>query len=148
MPRTPPGRRDAYRVFHRMPTRWTDNDAYGHMNNAIHYMLFDTAVTFWQIDQGVFDLSGRETRLVVVESGCVYHAEAGFPDLVHAGLCVGHVGTSSWRYDIGLFRNDEDSAFAEGFFVQVQVNAGTGRPEPLAPALRAALARITSPARP
>ena len=66
-----------------------DNDQYGHMNNVIHYSLIDTAVTNWQLEQSAFDLSGDKVRFLVVESGCVYHDEASFPDLIHAGLRVG-----------------------------------------------------------
>ena len=108
-----------------------DNDQYGHMNNVIHYSLIDTVVTNWQIQQRLFDESGADIRFLVVESGCVYHAEAGYPDLVNAGLRVGHIGNSSWKYEVGLFRNDESTAFAEGFFAQVYVDVTTGRPSAL-----------------
>ena len=131
MPRTPPGQRADYIFFDQLPTRWMDNDQYGHMNNVIHYSLIDTVVTNWQIKQGLFDESGAGIRFLVVESGCVYHAEAGYPDLIHAGLRVGHIGNSSWKYEVGLFRNDDSSAFAEGFFAQVYVDATTGRPSAL-----------------
>ena len=103
MPRTPPATRKDYPVFYQLPTRWMDNDQYGHMNNVIHYSLIDTAVTNWQLEQSVFDLSGDKVRFLVVESGCVYHDEAGYPDLIHAGVRVGHIGKLSWRYEVGLF---------------------------------------------
>ena len=105
-----------------------DNDQYGHMNNMIHYSLIDTVVTNWQIQQGLFDESGAGIQFLVVESGCIYHTEAGYPDLIHAGLRIGHIGSSSWKYEVGLFRNEERKAFAEGFFAQVLVDATTGRP--------------------
>ena len=128
MPRTPRGQRTDYVFFDQLPTRWMDNDQYGHMNNVIHYSLIDTVVTNWQIKQGLFDASGAGIRFLVVESGCVYHAEAGYPDLIYAGLRIGHIGNSSWKYEVGLFRNEESTAFAEGFFAQVYVDATTGRP--------------------
>ena len=131
MPRKAPGQRADYVFFDQLPTRWMDNDQYGHMNNVIHYSLIDTAVTNWQIQQGLFDESGAGIRFIVVESGCIYHAEAGYPDLIHAGLRVGHIGNSSWKYEVGLFRNEESKAFAEGFFAQVLVDATTGRPSAL-----------------
>ena len=145
MPRTPPALRQAYFDFSVLQTRWMDNDQYGHMNNMIHYSLIDTAVTNWQLQHKVFDRSGDDIRFLVVESGCVYHAEAGYPDLVHAGVRVGHVGTSSWRYEVGLFRNDEPHAFAEGFFSQVQVDALTGKPKPLSAAYRDQLSQLIQP---
>ena len=142
MPRTPPAPRQAYVDFSTLPTRWMDNDQYGHMNNVIHYSLIDTAVTNWQLQQSVFDRSGDDIRFLVVESGCLYHAEAGYPDLIHAGLRVGHIGSSSWRYEVGLFRNEDALAFAEGFFSQVQVDARTGKPMPLSAAYRDQLSQL------
>jgi len=140
MPRTPPRPRSDFFDFQTCPTRWMDNDAYGHMNNVIHYSLIDTAVTNWQRDRGFFDLA--EVKFFVVESGCTYHAEAAYPDLIHLGLRVSHIGSSSWRYDVGLFRNDEDTAFAEGFFAQVQVDARTNGPTPITAAVREHLSSI------
>lgn len=142
MSRRPPSHREAYFAFQQLPTRWQDNDQYGHMNNVIHYSLFDTAVTNWQIAQGVFDLNATEMMLMVVESGCRYFDEAGFPDMIHAGLRVAHVGNSSWKYEIGLFKNDCPTAFAEGFFAQVQVDVDTGKPTPLSDAVRNRLESI------
>ena len=142
MPRTPPALRQAYFDFSVLQTRWMDNDQYGHMNNVIHYSLIDTAVTHWQLEQAVFDLSGTKTRFLVVESGCIYHDEAGFPDLIHAGIRVGHIGTSSWRYEVGLFRNQRQTAFAEGFFSQVQVDGQSGKPIALSAAYRNQLSQL------
>ncbi|MBO6900705.1 MAG: acyl-CoA thioesterase [Rhizobiaceae bacterium] len=116
-----------------------DNDLYGHMNNVVHYSLFDTAVNGWLIEQGVLDIHTGDQIGLVVETGCRYHAELAFPDMVHAGIRVGRLGGSSVRYEVGLFRNDEDSAAAEGFFVHVYVDRQTRRPKPLNANLRAAL---------
>ena len=142
MPRTAPASREDYPVFYQLPTRWMDNDQYGHMNNVIHYSLIDTAVTNWQLEQSVFDLSGDKVRFLVVESGCVYHDEAGFPDLIHVGVRVGHIGKSSWRYGVGLFRNNDNNAFAERFFAQVQVSADDNAPLALKSDFRACLESI------
>ena len=139
MPRTPPATRKDYPVFYQLPTPWMDNDQYGHMNNVIHYSLIDTAVTNWQLEQSVFDLSGDKVRFLVVESGCVYHDEAGYPDLIHAGIRVGNIGKSSWRYEVGLFRNNDNKTFAEGFFAQVQVSAHDNAPLALTSDFRACL---------
>ena len=139
MPRTPPATRKDYPVFYQLPTRWMDNDQYGHMNNVIHYSLIDTAVTNWQLERSAFDLSGDKVRFLVVESGCVYHDEAGYPDLIHAGVRVGHIGKSSWRYEVGLFRNNDNNALAEGFFAQVQVSADDNAPLALTSDFRACL---------
>jgi acyl-CoA thioester hydrolase len=139
-----PGTRDGYRAFRSIQTRWMDNDVYGHMNNVVHYSLFDTAVNGWLVEKGVLDFHGGAQVGLVVETGCRYHAELAFPDLVTAGLRVARLGSSSVRYEIGLFRNDAREAAAEGFFVHVYVDRQTRRPLPLNAALRAALEGIAT----
>jgi acyl-CoA thioester hydrolase len=133
-----------YKTFRTITTRWMDNDAYGHMNNVVHYSLFDTAVNGWLIEGGVLDIHKGEQIGLVVETGCRYFAEMAFPDVVHAGIRVAKLGNSSVRYEIGLFRNDEAETAAEGFFVHVYVDAKTRRPAPLNPALRTLLESIAS----
>ena len=135
-------RREDYRTFRKIPTRWMDNDIYGHLNNVVHYSLFDTAVNTWLIENGVLDIHHGEQVGLIVETGCRYFAEMAFPDLVTAGIRVGRLGTSSVRYEIGLFCNDEDEAAAEGFFIHVYVEKATRKPQPLRPALRTALETI------
>jgi len=136
--------RSAYRAFQAVATRWMDNDIYGHMNNVVHYSLFDTAVNGCLIGQGVLDIHKGAQIGVVVETGCRYFSEMAFPDSVTAGIRVSRLGTSSVRYEIGLFRNDEDTAAAEGFFVHVYVNRTTRRPMPLGGPLRRVLEGISA----
>jgi acyl-CoA thioester hydrolase len=137
-------RRQDFKAFRSIPTRWNDNDIYGHMNNVVHYLLFDTAVNSWLIDQGVLDIHHGEQVGLIVETGCRYFAEMAFPDVVTAGIRVGRLGTSSVRYEIGLFRNDDDEVAAEGFFIHVYVEKATRKPQPLGAALRAALKTIVA----
>ena len=137
-----PSSREDYRAFRTITTRWMDNDIYGHMNNVVHYSLFDTAVNGWLIGEGVLDIHGGDQIGLVVETGCRYFAEMAFPDVVTAGIRVARLGSSSVRYEVGLFRNDEESAAAEGFFVHVYVDRATRRPRPLDGRLRAALEGI------
>ena len=129
MSKSGPSPRSAYYDFQTLQTRWEDNDAYGHMNNIVHYSLIDTAVTNLQRDCGFFDV--EDVKFIVVQSGCTYFAEARYPYTVHAGLRVAKIGRTSWTYEIGLYRNKENTAFAEGFFAQVQVNDDSGRPSPI-----------------
>jgi acyl-CoA thioester hydrolase len=143
--RTPPRVRDSYSVFRTITTRWMDNDVYGHMNNVVHYSLFDSAVNGWLVEKGVLDFHRGEQIGLVVETGCRYFAELAFPDTVHAGLRVAKLGTSSVRYEIGLFRNGEQAAAAEGFFVHVYVDRTSRRPRPMEPAFRRALEGISAP---
>ncbi len=142
--RQPPAARGDYRAFRTIPTRWMDNDIYGHMNNVVHYSLFDTAVNGWLIEHGVLDIHGGRQVGLVVETGCRYHAEMAFPDIVTAGLRVAHIGRSSVRYEVGLFRNDDETAAAEGHFVHVYVDRASRAPMPLVPALRDALEAIAT----
>ena len=139
-----PTTRPDYRAFRRIPTRWMDNDVYGHINNVIHYSLFDTAVNGWLVDRDVLDFAGGEQVGLVVETGCRYFAEMAFPDVVTAGIRVTRLGTSSVRYEVGLFRNDEARASAEGHFIHVYVDRTTRRPAPLNEDLRRALKTISA----
>ena len=122
------GRRGDYGRFVRLTTRWADNDAYGHVNNVAYYAFIDTAVNQLLIEAGLLDVAGSEVIGVAAESGCRFHASAAYPDVIHAGVRVGRLGSSSIRYEVGLFRNDEDEATAEGFFVHVMVARATMRP--------------------
>lgn len=131
MSRTPPPERARYRAFLTLQTRWADNDIYGHMNNVVHYQLFDTAINQWLIEAGLLDLHAGTIIGLVVETGCRFHAEAAFPDRVTAGIGVERLGTSSVIYAIGLFRNNDETAFADGKFVHVYVDKTTHRPVPL-----------------
>lgn len=139
-----PSERGAYRAFRTITTRWMDNDLYGHMNNVVHYSLFDTAVNGWLIENRVLDIHGGDQIGLVVETGCRYFGELAFPDIVAAGIRVAQIGSSSVRYEVGLFRNEEDVAAAEGFFIHVYVDRQTRRPKPLNAALRAALETIAA----
>jgi acyl-CoA thioester hydrolase len=146
MSRLPPGRRDDYRFFHPVTTRWMDNDAMQHVNNVVYFSYFDTAVTYYEMSQGVVDLMQGSVRCVVAEVTCRYHRSVAFPDHVTVGLRVASIGRSSVRYDLAVFRNDEPDACAEGHFVHVFVAAATQRPVPVPDASRAILQNITAAA--
>jgi acyl-CoA thioester hydrolase len=136
-------RRADYRFAIPITTRWADNDVYAHANNVVYYAWFDTVVARFLLDRGL--VVPRESALagVVVETCCRYHRPLGFPDDVTAMLRVARIGTTSVRYEIGIFRNDEDLASADGHFVHVYVDAATqSRPQPLPPAFREALAPV------
>ena len=120
-----PSTRDDYIVFSTITTRWFDNDVYGHMNNTIHYQLFDTAVHEYLLKQGILNSKSGSTVFLVVETGCKYFSELAFPDVISAGLKVRKLGSSSVTYNIGLFRGDADQASAEGHFVHVNVDRVT-----------------------
>lgn len=143
----PPGKpqrpvRSDYATFTTITTRWSDNDIYGHVNNSVYYFWFDTAVNEYLIRAGALDIHAGETIGLVVETGCAYFAPTAFPDTIHAGIRVDHIGSSSVRYAVGLFRNEDDDAAAAGHFTHVYVGRDTRRPAPLPDALRTALEAI------
>lgn len=138
-PRAAPQPRSAYRIFRDIPTRWADNDVYGHVNNVVYYSWFDTAVNAFLIEQGALDIHQGSTIGLVVETQCNYFAPLAFPQTVQAGLRVARLGGSSVRYEIGLFAQGEDLCAAAGHFVHVYVDRISRRPCALPDALRQAL---------
>ena len=143
MNRPAPENRNTYRHFQSIPTRWIDNDVYGHVNNVVYYSYFDTVVNQYLIEQRVLNIETSKVIGLVVETQCRYFASITFPDAVHAGLRVATLGNSSVRYEIGLFRNDEQSASAQGYFIHVYVDRATRRAVSLPADLRTALERIS-----
>jgi acyl-CoA thioester hydrolase len=143
MAKPEPHSRARYPVFRTLQSRWSDNDIYGHMNNVVHYLLFDTAVNGWLIDRGLLDIRSGRTIGLVVETGCQYFREIMFPDVVEAGIRVDRLGNSSVTYEVGLFANDDEQAAAQGRFVHVYVDRETRRPKPLADDWRSALGELT-----
>jgi acyl-CoA thioester hydrolase len=131
--------RSAYPVFRPISTRWMDNDVYGHVNNVVYYSWFDTAVNAYLIEQGVLDIHQGEVIGLVVETQCNYFAPLAFPQTVHAGIRVARLGTSSVRYEVGLFAEGSDEAAACGHFVHVYVDRESRRPAPLPDALKTTL---------
>ena len=137
-----PEPRSAYRVFRPISTRWMDNDAYGHVNNVVYYSWFDTAVNAYLIEQGVLDIHAGETIGLVIETQCNYFASLAFPQTVEAGLRVAHTGTSSVRYEVGLFAQGEPLTAARGHFVHVYVDKLSRRPVPLPDKLKLVLEQL------
>jgi acyl-CoA thioester hydrolase len=128
--------------FSDITTRWIDNDVYGHINNVVYYEFFDTAVNGYLIAQGALDIAQGAVIGLVVETHCNYFKPVAFPDKLRAGLRVAKLGTSSVTYNIGIFRNDDGTASAQGHFVHVYVDRASGRPVPLPEKLKRALAKL------
>ena len=131
--------RATYRHFLALPTRWKDNDIYGHVNNVEYYSYFDTVINTYLILQGGLDIHAGGVIGVCAESHCTFLGELAFPETIDAGLRVEHLGTSSVRYGIGLFRPGCDTPAAEGWFVHVFVDRVERRPTPLTATMRTAL---------
>ena len=136
-----PPSRDDFSHFLTIPTRWMDNDAYGHVNNVEYYSYFDTVINQYLITEGGLDIHAGETIGVCAESHCRFLAAIAFPDAVEAGLRVGHLGDSSVRYEIGLFQED-GAPLAEGWFVHVFVDRESRRPAGVPDSIRGALQKL------
>ena len=137
-----PARRSDYPHWLVIPTRWMDNDVYGHVNNVVYYAYFDTVINRWLVDEGGLDIARGPVIGVAAESHCRYRRAVAFPADLDAGLRVGKLGRSSVRYEIGIFAHGEEEASAEGWFVHVFVDRATRRPAPLTGPMRAALQRL------
>ncbi len=122
-----------------------DNDAYRHVNNVVYYSYFDTVVNRVLIEGGVLDIERSPVVGLVVETGCRFFSSIAYPDEVHAGLRVAHLGVSSVRYEVGIFRNDANVASAQGHLVHVCVDRATNRPVALPEALRRLLEALRRP---
>lgn len=137
--------REYYPHFLDIPTRWMDNDIYGHVNNVVYYSYFDTVVNEYLIHEGGLDIHRGEVIGIAVETRCHFFASLEFPETVHAGLRVAHLGNSSVRYEIGLFGDRQEAIAAAGEFVHVFVQRADRRPVAIPGNIRRALERIAVP---
>ena len=123
-----PTNRSDYNYFSIMNTRWNDNDIYGHLNNVIYYELFDTAVNKWLIKNNLIDIKNGKNIGLIVQSGCNYFSSFEYPEDIDAGIRVTKIGNSSVRYEVGLFKSNDDLASADGFFIHVYVDRVSNKP--------------------
>ena len=135
-----PKPRGVFRYFAPFDTRWRDNDRYGHLNNAIYYELFDSAINQLLIDHGILDSESGDYVFLVASSGCHYFSELAYPDKLEVGLAITRLGNSSVTYDLGLFKKGTDHTAANGFFVHVNVIREGHCPAPITARDRAAFA--------
>ena len=143
--RREPDARDRYAHFVAITTRLMDNDLYNHLNNATYYSFIDTAVTSYLTRAVNRDLAHDPIIYLVAETGCNYFKPIAFPDVVQCGLRATHIGRSSMRLEVGLFRNGEPLAAALGYMVQVFCDRMTQRPVPMPDPVRAALEALRVP---
>ncbi|HWE25850.1 MAG TPA: thioesterase family protein [Myxococcales bacterium] len=134
--------REGYPYVLEIPTRWADNDIYGHVNNATYYAYFDTAVNRHLTDHGLLQPAESSVVGVVVETMCRFHRSLAFPDTIEAGVRVTKIGNSSVTYELALFRQGDPEPAATGHFVHVYVDRGTRRPVAIPAAVRAELEKL------
>jgi acyl-CoA thioester hydrolase len=135
-------RRADFPVLRHVPLRWNDDDTYGHVNNAVHYLLFDTAVNGWLVEATGTDIRRLPAIGIVAETGCRYLAELRFPEPVTCGLALERLGRSSVTYRLALFGERAEGPAAVGRFVHVYVDAGSRSPVPVPLEVRTALAQL------
>lgn len=126
-----PKTRDSFHYFVRCDTRWRDNDRYGHVNNAIYYELFDSAINQLLLENDLLNFASGDHLFLVASSGCDYFSELAYPEKLEVGLAVTRLGYSSVTYDLGLFKHGTDTTAANGFFVHVHVARNSYRPSPI-----------------
>ena len=134
--------REDLKVWTKIPTRWMDDDIYGHVNNVVYYSYFDTAVNGNLIRATGQDIRSQDAIGIVVESGCTFHRELSFPQVIEAGLLVEKIGNSSVTYRVGLFIEDDSEPAASGHFVHVYVDREKRKPVRVPENIRQALRPI------
>jgi acyl-CoA thioester hydrolase len=137
-------RRSDFPVLRSLPTRWSDDDTYGHVNNVVHYLMFDTAVNGWLIEASGVDIRELPVVGLVVETSCQYFAELRFPETVTAGIALEKLGSTSIVYKLALFGADDGPA-AAGRFVHVYVDRASKRPTRIPPEIRRAIDELGAP---
>ena len=135
-PKPAPLGREAYAAFVPMTSRWSDNDAYGHINNSAYYFFFDSAINALLIAAGLLDPASSEVIGLTVSNGCDYFSSLAFPDKIEIGVAVEHIGRSSVRYRVGAFKAGAPLASAQGHFVHVYVERASQSATPIPQALR------------
>jgi len=134
--------RSEYAHFLALPTRWMDNDIYGHVNNAFYYAFFDTAINEYLIAEGGLDIKAGAVVAFLAESQCQYLKPLAFPGVIEVGLRVGKLGNSSVRYELAIYKQGEPFAAATGYFVQVFVDRKSQRPVSMPTRIRTALEQL------
>ena len=134
--------REDLKAWSKIPTRWMDDDIYGHVNNVVYYSFFDTAVNGNLIRATGQDIRSQDAIGIVVESGCTFHRELSFPQVIEAGLLVEKIGNSSVTYRVGLFIEDDSEPAASGHFVHVYVDREKRKPVRVPENIRQALRPI------
>jgi acyl-CoA thioester hydrolase len=137
--------RTAFARFAPISTRWSDNDPYGHINNAAYHFFFDTAVNAILIEAGLLDPATSEIIGLVVENHCVYFSSLAFPDAVEIGVAVEALGRSSVRYRLAAFKAGAPLAAAQGRYTHVYVARATQRPTPIPEGHRRLMESLRAP---
>ena len=134
--------RGDYRYWQQVSTRWVDNDAYGHINNAVYFSYIDSVVNQFLIEHQLLDIEKSEAIGLVAQSQCQFFQSLSYPGIVDCGLRVTHLGNSSVSYEVGMFAKDEEVAAAVGGFTHVFVDRDQRRPRPLPEPMRSTLSTL------
>lgn len=134
--------RDQFKFFLDIQTRWADNDIYGHVNNVTYYSYFDTAANALLIQKTGFDIHQSQSIGLVVDSACSFFQELSFPEIIQVGVAIGKIGNTSLRYELAIFKQDQEQASAQGHFVHVFVDRETRKTVPISESTRDVLEKF------
>ena len=140
-----PHKKIYYTCFYNLKTRWKDNDVYGHVNNVIYYEYFDTAVNLWLIENDLLNFQSGQNVGFIVKSGCDFISPISHPSSLSIGISASYIGTSSVTYKSAVFKDNDELASAQGFFVHVYVDRTTQKPSPISNEFRKKLNNIFKP---
>lgn len=135
--------RSGFRHFATITTRWADNDVYRHVNNSVYNGWIDTAVADYLVKEGVIDVTHSPVIGFVIENFCQFRGPVSYPEVVEGGVRVVHIGNTSTRYEVGIFKQGVEEAVAVGYLVHVFVDRNTQQPQPIPEDIRAALVKLS-----
>lgn len=137
--------RSSFKWWLPIASRWADCDGYGHVNNAVYYSWFDTALSTLAIERGILHAPGQTSIGLCVASGCEFLAPVGFPQTVDAAVRLGRIGDKSLTYELALFASDGDAPLAVCHFTHVYVDRSTRTPVALTAEQKAAVSDLLRP---
>lgn len=129
-------RRSDFRRFYPITTRWGDHDSYGHVNNVVYHSYYESAVSRFLVEEGTLNIASSPVIGLIAENCCTYFSSINFPDRISVGVRIARLGNSSLRYELAVFRDEEEEASAAGYIVYVYVDRASNRPSPIPEAVR------------
>lgn len=144
--RARPASREEFNYFSEVTTRWGDQDPYGHVNNVVYYAYCEAAISEFLVAQGTLDITASPVIGLIVNSGCTYFSPIEFPGRITVGVRISHLGNSSARYEVALFRDQDTQASAVAHIVYVYVERASNLSVPIPEAVRGVLLSLTDEA--
>lgn len=122
----------------KMPIRWGDMDAYGHVNNTVYFRYMEQARVEWVEDMHIVVRPGGDGP-VIINASCTFLAPMTYPGMVEVKTFVGAIGRSSFQTYVEMRIEGDDTLYAEGAAKVVWMNTLSGKSVPVPDQVRAAL---------